>query len=407
MLVGEIILGARELAPDLPGVLPKPAGVVLVAAAGGSLPSGTWYIRTTELNSYGETDATTEQSVVTASPGTRTINISLTTSGILGNKVRVYVGTSAGAEDRYLEFNVGDSISITSLSAAIAGVPPQINTAFLPDSSGGFCSAHQMYRWLNDGLSLAARITGGIRDMTGIKAVANQSMYEVTGQWVKFTDGWYDGYPIALGGKRNLYLRNRVTSQVLSCLIVAQHTNRTVLEFWPQPSNAAASTTLNGSITATATTATLTSVTGLLPSGLIKIDSEIIHYDWIDGMILKGLTRGLGGTLAASHNNAVVVDELNIRLDGLRIPDTYAVGDASKTLAVPAGWETLLVDYLLHRYRKAEQQTSEAQALLQQFEKDLRSWVISTKPPAGPRQVGDANALETMYGSSGGGIIIP
>lgn len=71
---------------------------------------------------------------------------------------------------------------------------------------------------------------------------------------------------------------------------------------------AAAVNTLNGGITATATTLTLTSVAGFpATGGLIKIDSEQIRYSLVSGSTLTGLQRGQNGTTAASHLTAANV----------------------------------------------------------------------------------------------------
>lgn len=71
---------------------------------------------------------------------------------------------------------------------------------------------------------------------------------------------------------------------------------------------AAAKNTLNGAITSTATTITLTSTTGFPTiGGLIKIDSEQIRYASVSGSTLVGLQRGQNGTTAASHLTAADV----------------------------------------------------------------------------------------------------
>lgn len=65
---------------------------------------------------------------------------------------------------------------------------------------------------------------------------------------------------------------------------------------------AAARNTLNGGISAIATTLTLTSVTGFpTTGGLIRIDSEDIRYSGVSGSTLTGLLRGQNSTTAASH----------------------------------------------------------------------------------------------------------
>ena len=71
---------------------------------------------------------------------------------------------------------------------------------------------------------------------------------------------------------------------------------------------AAANNTLNGGITDTSTTLTLTSTTGFPANGgLIKIDSEQIRYSLVSGSTLTGLQRGQNGTTAASHLTAAGV----------------------------------------------------------------------------------------------------
>jgi hypothetical protein len=65
--------------------------------------------------------------------------------------------------------------------------------------------------------------------------------------------------------------------------------------------------TLNGTITATATSLTLTSASSFPVNGVIKIDSEQIAYATISGNVLSGLTRGYNGTTAASHTTSAPV----------------------------------------------------------------------------------------------------
>lgn len=70
----------------------------------------------------------------------------------------------------------------------------------------------------------------------------------------------------------------------------------------------AAKNTLNGGITATDTTLTLTSVSGFpVNGGLIKIDSEQIRYSLVSGSTLTGLQRGQNGTTAAVHSTSANV----------------------------------------------------------------------------------------------------
>jgi hypothetical protein len=71
-------------------------------------------------------------------------------------------------------------------------------------------------------------------------------------------------------------------------------------------------TTLNGGITATATTITLTSVVGLATNGFVLIDNETIQYSYISGNVLSNCFRGQNGTTAASHSTAAAVYAQNL-----------------------------------------------------------------------------------------------
>ena len=69
----------------------------------------------------------------------------------------------------------------------------------------------------------------------------------------------------------------------------------------------APSTTLNGGITDTDTTITLTSTQGLPAAGFVKIGSETINYTGISGNQLIYCFRGQNGTTAAAHSTGASV----------------------------------------------------------------------------------------------------
>jgi len=67
------------------------------------------------------------------------------------------------------------------------------------------------------------------------------------------------------------------------------------------------SLTLDGAITSTADTITLSSVVGLAGSGFIRIDSEDIYYTYITNNVLGGVFRGQNNTTAASHTDGTAI----------------------------------------------------------------------------------------------------
>jgi hypothetical protein len=69
---------------------------------------------------------------------------------------------------------------------------------------------------------------------------------------------------------------------------------------------------LNGAITATDTTITVSNAYGLAAAGFITVDSETIVYQNVDGNQLLNCFRGQNNTTAASHDSgaSVVVSNL-------------------------------------------------------------------------------------------------
>lgn len=74
------------------------------------------------------------------------------------------------------------------------------------------------------------------------------------------------------------------------------------LKLYPTPDTASATTTLAAEIaSATATTITLTAVTGLPDKGRGKIEDEVIEWQAVSGSTIINCRRGLEGTTAATH----------------------------------------------------------------------------------------------------------
>ena len=71
-------------------------------------------------------------------------------------------------------------------------------------------------------------------------------------------------------------------------------------------------TTLNGAITTTDTTITLTSTAGLATNGFVLIGSETVQYGYISGNQLMNCFRGQNGTTAASHVTGTAVYSQNL-----------------------------------------------------------------------------------------------
>lgn len=75
------------------------------------------------------------------------------------------------------------------------------------------------------------------------------------------------------------------------------------------------STTLNGAITASDSSITLTSSSGFASAGVIAIDSEVMSYSSISGNTLQGVSRGMFSTTAASHATGAAIAQNQCALD--------------------------------------------------------------------------------------------
>ena len=65
--------------------------------------------------------------------------------------------------------------------------------------------------------------------------------------------------------------------------------------------------TLSGTISATATSITLSSVIGLAAAGYIKLEDEVIYYGYIVGNVLTACSRGQANTNALGHTTGLAV----------------------------------------------------------------------------------------------------
>lgn len=75
-------------------------------------------------------------------------------------------------------------------------------------------------------------------------------------------------------------------------------------------------TRLSGGLSAVATTITVDSTRGFLPQGIIKIESEYIHYTGTTATTFTGCTRGFRGSSSVGHGNGRSVYQYAITSTG-------------------------------------------------------------------------------------------
>lgn len=416
MLVGDIIIAARALMPDLPRTLPPPAGLAagVVAANGSTLPTGTYTVILTFTNQWGETQATAAVTglVIGANQGIQVTAPAFNTNPA-ATGCRAYFALTG---QPYVQYQASSSLPFTISTPGLPGTPPTRNTSFYPDSDGNAVSAYTLYDWLNDALTVASYVCKGIPDTSGIQMTSGQGFYTMPGIWDKLENCWYDGFPVAFDARSGAFYRN-VLSGITFIAILQTSADRQILELQPQPSRTGGTDTLSAQAGLTDTTLSLTGNASSfgIALGMAMLGTapnvEIVSYGRISTPGLIGVARGLGGTQQQVWAANTPVTELNFRFGGLRLSQriAYTPGNSAVTLQVPPGWKPALVDYLVGKFREAEQNVQGAGESLKKFTSFCKDYMKGTKQTAGPKQLGYVTPAGDGYpsASSGGRIIVP
>ena len=185
-------------------------------------------------------------------------------------------------------------------------------------------------------------------------------------------------------------------------------------------------TTLDGSLTDSATTVTVASTTGFDSAGTLHIGNEQITYTGTTSTTFTGATRGAGGTTAAAHSDATQepqFEERGVPRYVVRSPDngyllypfptkSFSVkfdyytfptdlSSATDTTSIPARFDAVIIDgatAFVYQYRG---ETSQYQLNFARFEQGIKNmqtllvnkfeYIRSTFIPRTPTNVLDLN----------------
>lgn len=423
-LVGDVIISARELIPDMPQVLPAPQVISVTPAntTNGNAGTGPFVIVATFTTPWGETAPSLESSGTITVPN-NTLQIILALNGYqrpfpIVTGTNIYIGNGSGNEMMKYSFPgvlPGATITLDPTGNPTYQAPPNRSTAFLADSDGTrMFSAGTLYRWLNEGMRRLSLKVGGIQDYSGVGSISGQSLYTLAGEWRKIDSIWYDGFPLGLGNQGGFFRRNNISSTILASAAISIRTNQVVLEVFYQPSRTAGVSTLSLSMGIADTTAFVVNLANFQSFGppmFALIGTEIVALSAFSGNSLINLLRGVGGTIPQAWPAGTAVKELNIPLIGKRLhTQQYTSGNAINTLPVPIGWESILPTYILSKARTAEQDTQAAAALLKEFDDAGLEMLRANRQIAGPTQVGGGMyGAETVpgFGTQYGGVVLP
>ena len=408
-LIGDVIVGARTLFPDPCSTLAAPAAPTL-ASIFGTLPSSTWSVECTVVNRWGES----LPSPVSTTSTTTGFSVTYPALPLGATSFNVYFwNTSAPTVIYLISLAAGVlTVNVTTTNGLANGTIPIVATAYLPDTDGGFVTAFQIYDWLNEALNIGAQRCGGFLDVGGVSAAVNQPTYVIDPHWKQIDHAFFEGWPLSLGTRDDIF-RHSIVGGITGYLVAQRVADQIVIELYPQPDQAGSTTTLASGMAATDTQLTVSSggLANFLPFGVLQVTSgtlsETILYGGISGNVATGLSRGMCGTIPQAWNSGAAVNELNIRLEGRRYPETYVVGNSLATLRLPPGWDALLKIYLQHKFKVAEQNWPEAKDMFAAFLQSMEQLVSSSMPVESPTQLRGGTTDEAMGIETVGRLIIP
>ena len=141
------------------------------------------------------------------------------------------------------------------------------------------------------------------------------------------------------------------------------------MHFYPLPDSAAETDTLDGDITSSTTDIVLDDTSNFNAPGRVLIDSEVISFEYVDSdnETLKGCSRGLEGTTAATHSDGTTVTNRDIIYsaheeptnlvdiqDETKVPDPEVlVYGAAMDIAIGKLQDQVLHDRFKNKYEEA------------------------------------------------------
>ena len=421
ILVGDPIVSMRSLGPDPCGTLPAPVGCTITNGSSASstlqpLPA-TWYAVVTYLTPWGETNPSPEMPInLTVFAPRMIVGIPVVPGA---TAARVYYGILSGIYGQYQQFDLTGQAAGSVYAASIssfgsASRPPRQNSAFLPDSDGGFVSAALAYRWLNQALAKMVVQLGGIKDISGIAWPSGAAWAIMSQRWTEIENTWWQGWYQWVGRQEYTWLQNPITS-VPGYTTHWSNAGQDIIGLWPQPDAGPGQSTLLADMSITDTTLMkVASVSGFQLPGMFQIDDEFLlaSTNNTSPTDITGLIRGVGGTIPAAHLTGATVTQLITMVSGSRLSPQFSPGNSYLMLQLPAGWEVPIDRYMLARYREKEQDIQAASAEDEKF----NSWieVLRSSKDAVPkdRAVGDGRVFNSFngYQRSGAlpfGILVP
>jgi hypothetical protein len=282
---------------------------------------------------------------------------------------------------------------MTTASVLISDIRTKVG-----DASANFLSTDLALTWLDQGQRKLVQILKPLRHTKGFVVSANQDYFDVPDNAILIQLALHARdirRPITRVNIGEFELaRSRVQNATGYPTIWTEKDGK--IYVWPRYNSASLTTTVNATTEASNTTLTLASTGNLRSYGRAILGSEEVEYRAKTSTTLTGVTRGVGGTTAASYASGQTVTQVDFEVTYSR----HAVALASTTEPeIKEVWHEDLQYYVMYLYYMSEGNLDKANAMYALWKDVLKQaeYTALRQHIAKPLQVKDFDSQRT-YG---------
>ena len=266
---------------------------------------------------------------------------------------------------------------LSDLILSVRDIIPDQTDGDDPSIDGRAFSLNTLLRWVNQAGKLICQNAPVIQDWYAVSTISGQDIYELPSYITSVEQAWLDLIPLDRSAEGDNIFTTKRSGSAWWFSPHAIHA-RPRLFLWPAPTTTAAVTQLNGTLSSTATSATVDSTADFNQYGYAFVNDELFRFATIgSATTLTNLLRGEGATDATAHADNATVTEGNLILKVYRHPRTITTID--DPLEIPVGLHPLIEMFVLSKVRSREQDENSALQLRQEFTQMVQA--LSDKAP--------------------------
>lgn len=218
------------------------------------------------------------------------------------------------------------------------------------DTAGNYLGTDLVLTWLDQAQARFVETTFPLRRTRGYVVAANQDYFDLPADLILIEVATVDREVrrVLRWISPQDYERRRTAYQNASGYPCFWTLKEGKLYVWERFATASLTTTLGSALSTTATSITLASTDNLRSYGRAIIESEEVEYNTKGSTSISGVTRGVGGTTAASHASNATVTQVDFEIFHSYHPPALASTSTPEIQAVYHDKLELYVLYLAH-----------------------------------------------------------